>query len=82
MSGPPVAVRTLRGAAVPAPVEETLSPALEAAIGESAAVVVTGAGKAVALDPLFCSLPHAEPLHLYDGHYGIRVTAKATVESR
>lgn len=80
--GLPTAVRTLRGVDVPEAVAELLSPELEAAFGESAAVLVAPDGKPVPLDPLCKPLPHSEPLYLYDGHYGIRVTAMAAVESR
>jgi hypothetical protein len=45
-------------------------------------VLVTPCGKVVPLYPLLNRLPHAEPLYLYDGHYGIRVGAKKAVESR
>jgi len=77
-----VAVRTLRGTAVPEPEEQDPSPELAEAFGESSAVLITPEGKAVPLDPLLRPLPHDEPLYLYDGHYGIRVTAKAEAVNR
>ena len=80
--GLPVAVRTLRGVTPPEPEEVELSPELEAAFGESPAVLVTPAGVPIPLDPLLRPLPHDEPLYLYDGHYGIRVTAKAEAVNR
>ncbi len=80
--GLPVAVRTLRGVTPPEPEEVELSPELEAAFGESPAVLVTPAGVPIPLDPLLRPLPHDEPLYLYDGHYGIRVTAKTEAVNR
>ena len=80
--GLPVMVRTLRGVAPPNAAEVELSAALEVAFAESVAVLITPAGTPVPLDPLLRPLPHDEPLYLYDGHYGIRVTAKAETVNR
>jgi tetratricopeptide (TPR) repeat protein len=73
-------IRTLQGARLREAVEEGLSDTLSAALEESGTVLVAPDGRAVPLFPLFNPLPEREPLFLYDGHYGIRVGAKQTVE--
>ncbi|MEZ6140855.1 MAG: hypothetical protein R3B84_09815 [Zavarzinella sp.] len=80
--GLPVAVRSLTGVTPLEPVETDLTPELEAAFGESVAVLVTPTKVPIPLDPLLRPLPHDEPLYLYDGHYGIRVTAKTEAVNR
>jgi tetratricopeptide (TPR) repeat protein len=73
-------VRSLRGCRVNEPAEQDLPDHLAAAFAESEAVLVAADGRAAPLYPLLNPLPQREPLYLYDGHYGIRLEAKATVE--
>jgi tetratricopeptide (TPR) repeat protein len=75
-------VRTLRGVQVGDAVEEVLSDDLVLAFTESPAVLTCPDGRVVPLYPLVHPVTEQEPLYLYDGHYGIQVQTRQTLEER
>lgn len=75
-------VRALRGVRPGEPAEMDLDDATVAAFEESPAILVGPASPPMPLYPLFQRIALEEPLYLYDGHYGIRVGTRHSVEER
>ncbi len=77
-----VTIQTLIGAKLPVEEELELKDGIEELFEESCVIMKGANGKATPLYPFFKVLAETDPVTLYDGHYGVRVKTRQTLEER
>lgn len=75
-------IRTLIGAELPAEEDIELTDDIEELFEESSVIMRGTNGKYAPLYPFFMVTAEADPLTLYDGHYGVKVETSQNIEER